>query len=179
MASAAPFISSSMLDPGGSDGQQAHSGENGVAAAHIVGNHEGGPALRVSQLLQGALGTVRGGIDALVGFLHAHLILQQLAQHTERQAGLGGGAGLGDDVDGELLALAQSNDIIQIAGADAVAAEVDLGAVLQLVVVQALDGLDHSAGTQIAAADAGHHQHLGVLTDLLAASLMRANSSLS
>ena len=33
--------------------------------------------------------------------------------------------------------------------------------------VQALDGLDHSAGTQIAAADAGNHQHLGVLTDLL------------
>ena len=30
----------------------------------------------------------------------------------------------------------------------------------------ALDGLDHSAGTQIAAADAGHHQHIGVLTDL-------------
>ena len=33
--------------------------------------------------------------------------------------------------------------------------------------VQALDGLDHSAGTQIAAADAGDHQHLRVLTDLL------------
>jgi len=154
-------------DPGGSDGQQAHSGENGVAAAHIVRNHEGGPALRVSQLLQGALGTVSGGIDALVGFLNAHLILQQLAQNTERQAGLGGGTGLGDDIDGELLALAQSNDIIQVAGADAVAAEVDLGAILQLVVVQALDGLDHSAGAQIAAADAGNHQHLRVLTDLL------------
>ena len=127
-------------DPGGSDGQQAHSGENGVPAAHIVRNHEGGPALRVSQLLQGAFGTVRGGIDALVGFLNTHLILQQLAQNTERQAGLGGGTGLGDDIDGELLAL---------------------------VVVQALDSLDHSAGTQIAAADAGNHQHLGVLTDLL------------
>ncbi len=28
-------------DPGGSDGQQAHSGENGVAAAHIVRNNKG------------------------------------------------------------------------------------------------------------------------------------------
>ena len=155
------------VDPGSGDGQQAHSGKDGVAAADVVGNDEGGPALCVRQLLQGALGTVGGGIDALVGLFHAHLVFQQLAQHTEGQAGLGGGAGLGDDVDGELLPLAQSDDIVQVGGADAVAAEVDLQAVLDLVVVQALDGLDHSAGTQIAAADAGHDQHFGVLTDLL------------
>jgi len=30
----------------------------------------------------------------------------------------------------------------------------------------ALDGFDHSAGTQIAAADAGDDQHVGILTDL-------------
>ena len=155
------------VDAGSGDGQQTHGGEHGVAAADVIGNHESGPALRVRQLLQSALGTVGGGVDALVGFFHTHLIFQQLAQHAEGQRGLGGGAGLGDDVDGELLALAQSDDIVQVGGADAVAAEVDLQAVLDLVVVQALHSLDDGAGTQIAAADTGDDQNLGVLTDLL------------
>ena len=153
-------------DTGSRDGQQADRGEDGVAAADIIGNHERGPALRVGQLLEGALGTVSGRINALVGLFHAHLIFQQLAQHAECQAGLGGGAGLGNDIDGEALALAQRDDIIQIRGADAVAAEVDLEAIVQLIVELALDGFDHSAGTQIAAADAGDDQHVGILTDL-------------
>ena len=153
-------------DAGSSDGQQAHSGKDGVAAADIVGDDEGGPALGVSQLLEGTLGAVGGGIDALVGFFHAHLVFQQLAQHTEGQRGLGGGAGLGDDVDGEALALAQRDDVIQIGGADAVAAEVDLQAVVQLVVVHTLDGFDDGACAQIAAADTGHDQNVGVLADL-------------
>ena len=153
-------------DAGSSDGQQAHSGKDGVAAADIVGDDEGGPALSVSQLLEGALGAVGGGVDPLVGLFHAHLVFQQLAQHTEGQRGLGGGAGLGDDVDGEALALAQRDDVIQIGGADAVAAEVDLQAVVQLVVVHTLDGLDDGACAQIAAADAGDHQNVRILTDL-------------
>ena len=153
-------------DASGGDGQQAHSGKDGVAAADIVGDDEGGPALCVSQLLEGALGAVGGGIDALVGLFHAHLVFQQLAQHAEGQRGLGGGAGLGDDVDGEALALAQRDDVIQIGGADAVAAEVDLQAVVQLVVVHTLDSLDDGACAQIAAADASHHQNVGVLADL-------------
>ena len=159
------------VDAGGGDGQQAHSRQHRVAAAHVVGDHEGGPALAVSQLLQGALGPVGGGVDPLVGLFGAHLILQQLAQHTEGQAGLGGGAGLGDDVDGEPLALAQGDDVIQCGGADAVAAEVNLQARLQLVVVDALDGLHHSPGAQIAAADAGHNQDVGIAADLFGRSL--------
>ena len=123
------------------------------------------------QLLQGALGPVGGGVDPLVGLFGAHLIFQQLAQHAEGQAGLGGGAGLGDDVDGEPLALAQGDDVIQCGGADAVAAEVDLQARLQLVVVDALDGLHHSPGAQIAAADAGHNQDVGIAADLFGRSL--------
>ena len=153
-------------DAGSSDGQQAHSGKDGVAAADIVGDDEGGPALGVSQLLEGALGAVGGSVDTLVGLFHAHLVFQQLAQHTEGQRGLGGGAGLGDDVDGEALALAQRDDVIQIGGADAVAAEVDLQAIVQLVVVHTLDGFDDGACAQIAAADAGDHQNVGILTDL-------------
>ena len=126
-----------MLIPAAAMGSRPTAEKDGVAAADIVGDDEGGPALGVSQLLEGALGAVGGRIDALVGLFHAHLIFQQLAQHTEGQAGLGGGAGLGDDVDGEALALAQRDDVIQIGGADAVAAEVDLQAIVQLVVVHA------------------------------------------
>ena len=153
-------------DTGSSNGQQAHSAQHGVAAAHVVGDHEGGPALCVGQLLQGALGTVGGGVDALVGFFHAHLLFQQFTQYAECQRSLGGSAGLGNDVDGEALALAQADDVVQVGGADAVAAEVDLGAIFQLVVELALDGLDDSACAQIAAADAGHHQHIRILADL-------------
>ena len=76
--------------------------------------------------------------------------------------GLGGGAGLGDDVDGEALALAQADDIVQVGGADAVAAEVDLQTILQLVVVHTLNGLHNSACAQIAAADTGHDQNVVV-----------------
>ena len=154
------------IDAGSGDGQQTHGAQHGVAAAHVIGNYEGGPALCVSQLLQGALGTVGGGVDALVGFLHAHLLFQQFTQHTEGQRGLGGGAGLGDDVDGEALALAQADDVVQVGGADAVAAEVDLQTILQLVVVHTLNGFHNSACAQIAAADAGHDQNVRVLADL-------------
>jgi len=154
------------VDAGSGDGQQTHGAQHGVAAAHVIGNYEGGPALCVSQLLQGALGTVGGGVDALVGFLHAHLLFQQFTQHTEGQRGLGGGAGLGDDVDGEALALAQADDVVQVGGADAVAAEVDLQTIFQLVVVHTLNGFHNSACAQIAAADAGHDQNVRVLADL-------------
>ena len=154
------------VDAGGGDGQQAHGRQHRVAAADVVRHHEGGPALAVSQLLEGAAGAVGGGVDALVGLFDAHFLFQQLAQHPESQAGLGGGARLGDDVDGEALALAQRDDVVQGGGADAVAAEVDLQALFQLVVVDALDGLHHGAGAQVAAADAGHHQHVGVAADL-------------
>ena len=149
------------------DGQQTHSRQNGITAADIIGNHEGGPALLGGQLLQRALGTVGGGINALVGFLYADGILQQLAQHAEGQCRLGGGAGLGDNVDGEALALRQLDDIIQRGGADGIAAEVNLQAVIGLVVELALDSLNHSAGAQIGAADTGHQQHVGVGTNLL------------
>ena len=88
------------------------------------------------------------------------------AQHAEGQRGLGGGAGLGDDVDGEALALAQADDVVQVGGADAVAAEVDLQTIFQLVVVHTLNGFHNSACTQIAAADAGHDQNVRVLADL-------------
>ena len=119
------------------------------------------------RMLQRAFGAVRRGVDALVGLLGADRILQQLAQHAERERGLGGGAGLGDDVDREALALRQLDDVVQGRGADGVAAEINLQAVVSLIVVQALDGLDHSACAQIRTADTGDEQHIGIRADLL------------
>ena len=149
------------------DGKKAHSGQDGITAADIIGNHKGRPALLGGQLLQRALGAVGGSVDALVGLLDANGILQKLAQHTESEGSLGGGAGLGDDIDGEALALRQLDDVIERGRADGIAAEVDLQAVINLIMVQALNGLYHGAGTQIGAADTGDKQHIRVGTDLL------------
>ena len=140
------------VDAGTSDGQQTNSSQHRVAAADVIRNNEGRPALLGGKLFQRALSAVGGGVDALVGFLDTDRIFQQLAQHAEGKGRLGGGAGLGDNVDGETLALRQLDDIVQRGGADGVAAEVDFQAVIDLVVIQALDGLDHSAGTQVGAA---------------------------
>ena len=155
------------VDTGAGNGQQADSSQDGVASADVVGNDEGRPALLGCQPLQRAFGAVRRGVDALVGLLGADRILQQLAQHAERERGLGGGAGLGDDVDREALALRQLDDVVQGRGADGVAAEINLQAVVSLIVVQALDGLDHSACAQIRTADTGDEQHIGIRADLL------------
>ena len=154
------------VNTGHGDGQKAHSSQHTIAAAHIVRHHKGGPAAAVSQLLQRALGTVGRGINAAVGFLFAHSVHQQLAQHAEGQCRFGGGAALGDHIDGKTLALGECNDIIQCAGRNAVAAEIDLGAVCQLVVIHALAGFDHGTSAQIAAADACHQQHIGIIADL-------------
>ena len=155
------------INAGAGDGQQANSGQDRVAAADVIGNDEGGPALLSSQLLEGAFGTVGRGVDALVGFLNTNGILQQLAQDAESQRGLGSRTGLGDDIDGETLALGELDDVVQGGGRDRVAAEVDLRAVGSLVVVQALDGLHYSTGTQIRTADTSDEQHIGIRTDLL------------
>ena len=120
---------------GHGDGQQAHGGEHRVAAAHVIGHHKGLVALFVGQVLQGALGLVGGAEDALPGALLAVLLLQQLPEHPEGDGGLGGGAGLGNHVDGDVLALANLHQLRQGGGADGVPGEVDGRGVLAQVVV--------------------------------------------
>ena len=153
---------------GAGDGQQTHSGEHRVTAAHVVGYHEGGPAFFVGLLLQGAAAAVGSGVDALGGAFLAVTLFQVFLEDPEGQRRLGGGAGLGDHVHADLLALTAGQDVLQVGGRNGVACEEDLRSLLAGAVVHlALDGLDGGAGTQIGAADTDHHQHVGIRADLL------------
>ena len=156
------------VDTGDGDGQQAHSGQHTVAAADIVGHHEGLIALGVREALERAAGAVGGGVDALRRFRLAVLLLQQLLEEAERDRRLGGRAGLGDDVHGEVHILDEVVDLLRRGGGKAVAHEVDVGRVLFLeVVVRGAETLDHAACTEIRAADADDDQRLGIALDLL------------
>ena len=120
---------------GHGDGQQAHGGENAVAAAHVVRDHEGLPPLAVRQGFQGAPGLVGGGVDPLPGALRAVLLLQSLPEEAEGHGRLRGGAGLGDHVDGEVHVRHQVQHFSQGVRGEAVAHKVDVGGVLAPEVV--------------------------------------------
>ena len=90
---------------------------------------------------------VRGGEDPLPGALPAVLFHQELPEEAEGGGGLRGGAGLGDDVDGEVHVPDQVQDLLQRLGGEAVAGEVDVGGVLFLqVVVGGAQALDDAPG---------------------------------
>ena len=156
------------VDAGHGDGQQAHGGEDRVAAAHLVGHHELLVALLIGQALQSPAGLVGGGVDALPGPLLAVLLLQHLLENAEGHGGLSGGARLGDHVHREVPVADEGDGLQQGVGGQAVAGEEDVGGVLFLqVVVGRAQQLDHGPGPQIGAADADDHQHLGLLLDAL------------
>ena len=88
-------------------------------------------------------------------------------EEAEGHGGLGGGAGFGDDVDGEIVVPDEVEDLLHGVSGEAVAGKVDVGGVffLQVVVVGAQQ-LDDRPGAQVAAADADDHQGLAVALDL-------------
>ena len=160
------------VNTGSGDGQQANSGQNGEAAADVIGHHELLVALGVGQTLQSAAGLVGGGVDALLGALLAVLLLQHGLEDTEGNGGLGGGAGLGDDVDGEVAVADDLDQLQQGVGGQTVAGEVDVGSLLLLqVIVGRGQQLHNGAGAQIGTADADDHQNLRLLLDLLGSGL--------
>ena len=152
---------------GHGQGQQAHGGQHGVAAAHVGRDHKALAALLRRHLAQGAPGGIGGDEDALPGLVGAVAPLQHPFQGAGGDGGLGGGAGFGDDVDGEVLALQQGGQLLPGAGGEVVARKEDLRVLAAEVVVLTLDQLDGGAGTQIGAADAHHHKDVGVLPDPL------------
>ena len=152
------------IHPRHGDGQQAHSGEDTVPAADVVRHHEGLVARLIRQSLQRPLAAVGGGVDAPGRLLWAVPLLQQLPEETEGHRRLRGGAGLGDDVDGEVHPLQQVHKLRHLVGGQAVAGEVDVGGVLLFqVIVGGAQALDDAPCAQIGAADADDHQRLRVL----------------
>ena len=148
--------------------QQTYSGQHGEPSAHIGRNHKGLPALFRSHLPQRTLAGVGNGIDPTAGTVGSVLPLQHPAQRTGSNGGLGSGSRLGDDGDGNVLALQQTAQVIPVPGAQAVAHEENLGLALTLqqIIVCALQQLNGCPGAQIAAADTHDHKHVGVGTDL-------------
>ena len=102
---------------------------------HIIGHHKGLVALGIGQRLQGTALGVGGGVNTLGSALGTVLLLHQLAEEAEGHGGLGGGAGLGDDINGEVHALQQLLYLMHGVGTEAVAHEIDIGGVLFLQVV--------------------------------------------
>lgn len=157
---------------GNCDRQQTYSSQNGVTSAYIVRNHESFIALCVGQGLQCALCLICGCKDVILGTVLAVLLFYQLLEHTECQSRLCGRAGLGNDVDRKISALADRDHFVQVGGVNVVAHIVDVRRVLlQVVVERGLQEFDRRTGTQIRTADTDHDQYLGILLDLLGSRL--------
>ena len=90
---------------------------------------------------------VGGGIDAFGGGLVAVLFLQKLAEKAESHRRLCGGAGLGDDIHGEVYPLQQLLHLCQLVVIQAVAHKVDVGRILLFqVIVGGAQALDNTPG---------------------------------
>ena len=123
-------------------------------------------------MLQSTLSLVGGDEDALAGTLHAVLLLQQSAEYAEGHGGLGSRTRLGDDVDANVLALADLQQLVDGDGRDGITGEVDVGSILGEVIVEGrLQKLDDGAGTQIGAADTDGDKYITGLLDLLCGDL--------
>ena len=110
---------------------------------------------------------VRRDVDALFGLLGAVLALKHPAQGAGGDGRLRRGAGLRDDVDGEILALEQLAQLLPRAGGQVIACEEDLRVGILQIVVLALDQLNGSARAEVRAADADDDEHVGIRTDAL------------
>ena len=147
--------------------QQTHGSEHREAATHVVGNDEALVAFLVGT---GACGTALG-----IGNSHYHLTSHVLAQlgltllleQTESEGGLGSGTRLGDIDDAEALALQIVGELSQIVLADIVAGKENLRVLLVLNEPgkRVAEGFDDSARAEVAAADAGYHYYLTLLSE--------------
>ena len=148
------------------DGQQANGGQHRETAAHVIRHHKGLVTLAIGQTLQGTASLIGGDVGAAHRLVVAVALLQQLTEYAEGDGGLGGGARLGDYVDGYAATLADLQQFRQLRAGDAVTRKVDVGGILFLgVVVVGLEEFDGGAGTQIGAADADDDKHVGILFD--------------
>ena len=151
------------VEAGTGDGQQAHGREHGETAAHVVGDDVALVALLVSTCACGAALGIGDGHNDFFGHLLPALGLALLLQQTEGEGGLGGGAALRDVDDAELLILQVLGEFKEIVFANVVASKENGGLGVLQPAEAVAQGLDDGFGTQIAAADTGHHDGLAVL----------------
>ena len=155
-----------------SDGKKTYCGKNGISSADIVSDNEGLVAFLVGKLLEGSSRLIGGGEDPLLSAFLAVLLLDHLSEYSESKSRLGSCTGLGNYVNGKILALAERNDLIEICGGNVVAHIVDIGCVfLQIIVKRRLHQLDSSSCAQVGTTDADNDKYIGILLDLLGSSL--------
>ncbi len=153
---------------GHGDGEQAHGGEHGEAAAHVVGDDVGLVAFLVGQRAECAALGVGDGHDALAAVSWPSGSLELLLEQAEGDGGLCGGAALADDDDAETLALQIGLQLGQVVLADVLAGEYDLRLGVAAVHVEGVaEGFEHGLGAEIAAADAYHYHHLALAAEAL------------
>ena len=155
-----------------SDGEKSHGGEHREASADVIRHDEGLIACLIREVLEGTARLVGGDEDALARALLAVLLLQQCTEHAEGHGGLGGGARLRNDVDADVLALADLQKLVNSGGTDAVACEVDIGGILGEVVIEGgLQKLDDGACTEVGTTDTDGNEYVAGLLDLLCGDL--------
>ena len=148
------------------DRQKSHSGQHREASADVVRHNEGLIALSVGKRFQRAACAVGGHIDVLLRFFASHGLFKIFAEHAESDRRLGGGAGLGNDIHGDTLALAQLQKLGKRRAADGVTGKIDIRRILFLRVIQRrFQKLDRRTGAEIRAADADGNENISVLFD--------------
>ena len=160
------------VDAAAGDGKQAHSRQNGIAAADIIGHNKAFIALTGRKRLQRTARLVCRGVNTALCTLHAVFLLERSLKNAERDGRLGRRAGFGNDVHGKIAVADHGEDLRHSVGGNAVAGEINVRGVLgQSVVVRTLQQFNHGARAEIAAADANDDKRLGVRLDLLCRSL--------
>jgi len=124
------------IGAGNRDRQQAHGGEHGIAAADVIRNHKGFITFAIGKLFERSFRAVGRAVNTAAGFFLAVFLFQIIAQHTERDGRLRGGARFGNHVDGYILAVADIQQLAKRGGTDAVAGKIDVRRVLVHRIVQ-------------------------------------------
>ncbi len=155
------------VNAGNRDGKQTDGRKNGETAADVVSDHEAFVAVRIRLLAERAARLIGGGENSLGGAFLAVFLDQKITEYAECDCGLGGGTRLGNDVDADILILADIEDILKVSGADILSDEIDIGGILLfIVVIVAVDEFDCGACAELRAADTDYDQHVAHTADL-------------
>ena len=156
------------IDTGTGDRKQTDRGKNGIAAAYVIRHDEGLVTHIVGEALKRSACLIGCGKDTLTGAILTVLFLQQFAEDTEGDRRLGSGAGLGNHVYADILALTDGKQFLQSRRADAVAGKVYGRRILGKRVIKRRGyKLNSRACTQIGSADTDYHEDIAHLLDAL------------